>query len=117
MASYIIDTWRKNDQIISNTIPKLFAEVETTVEISDQLSDIVGSHLYRFIRLFNDSSKKYSIWKKIKYPLERFIRGCSQYVYHRAEVLGNEYYQGNGGYINDSHFLFGQASQFRMNPG
>ena len=59
--------------------------------------------------------RKYLLWQKgnLRYPPERFIRHCSRDNYRYAEVLGIKYYAGNGGYLDNSPFLFGRASQFR----
>jgi len=59
--------------------------------------------------------RKYLLWQKgnLKYSLGRFIQYCSRNNYRYAEVLVIKYYEDNGGYLDNSHFLFGRASQFR----
>ena len=108
-----MDTWKKCKQILSQTLKNIFYGEE----IDDGLCYIDNAHLYEFIKIFKDALRKYKIWKRKSYTLEEFIVSCSGDTYHQAEVLGVSYYDGNGGYVNNSHFLFGRASQFRMNPG
>ncbi len=108
-----MDTWRKYKQVLSQTLKNIFHKQE----IDDGLCYIDNAHLYEFIEVFKDALRKYKIWKRKTYTLEEFIAYCSSNNYHRAELLGIRYYDGNGGYLNNSHFLFGRASQFRMNPG
>lgn len=77
--------------------------------------DIVESHIYQFKKIFKQAYIKYKIYKKLisDYLFERFVRFCSKYKYRNSEIINIEYYTGNGGYIKNSQFLFGTASQFR----
>jgi len=108
-----METWIKHKQKVFQTVTHTFSKGNT----HPGLLELDISHFYKFRQVFKDALRKHTIWKKIKYSLKEFIHECKQQRCRRAEVLGGEYYQDNGGYVNNSHFLFGQASQFRINPG
>lgn len=105
-----MDTWNKVNKNAYKTLDRI-----TAGDICDELYNIGVSHIYHFLRLFEMARRKYLLWQKgnLSYPFERFIQYCSRDRYYHAEVLGIEYYAGNGGYLDNSHFLFGRASQFR----
>jgi len=108
----ILSRWRRYGGDIGKALETAFKNIE---EISDELLDTGEGQVYRFIKLFERARDKYIIWKKLprSYSLESFIKLCSLNNYYHAEVLSMSYYAGNGGYINNSQFLFGRASQFR----
>ena len=108
-----MEAWVKYDQKVFKTMGNVFS----TGDSHPKLCELEISHFYKFRQIFKEALRKHTIWKKIKYSLKEFIHECKQQRCRRAEVLGGEYYQGNGGYISNSHFLFGRASQFRINPG
>lgn len=83
--------------------------------VDEESLDIGQSHIYQFMKIFKQAYIKYKIFKKLTtdYLFDRFIRFCGKYKYRNAEILSIEYYTSNGGYIKNSQFLFGTASQFR----
>lgn len=105
-----MDTWNKVNKNAYKTLDRI-----TAGDICDELYNIGVSHIYHFSRLYEMARRKYLLWQKgnLKYSLERFIRHCSRNNYRYAEVLVIKYYEDNGGYTDNSHFLFGRASQFR----
>jgi len=107
-----MDTWRRFNRKISYTALNIFSGED----VCERLFVIGISHVQKFLQLFEQSLRKYIIWRRTDYSLEAFIIYCRENGYRRAEVLGIEYYEGNGGYADESHFLFGKASQFRTNP-
>lgn len=88
-------------------------------DVDEKLLDMGISHIQKLLQLFKEGLRKYIIWQRKSYCLERFIAYCSHNRCRQAEDLSREYYEGNGGYLNNSHFLFGKASQFRIDlePG
>jgi hypothetical protein len=111
LITYIMDKWRKVGKNIYNTLNEI-----TRDGVSDELYNMAGSQIYYFRKLFKLAMKKYLLYGKINsiYPLEKFIGLCSDYQYCHGETLGRRYYSRNGGYMNNSQFLFGKASQFRV---
>lgn len=107
-----MDIWRRFKRQVSQTVTNIFRGED----ISEELFNIDISCIYEFKRLFKEALRKYKIWKGKDYLIEEFIADCHHDNYHQSELLGIEYYQGNGGYLNNSHFLFGKASQFRAAP-
>jgi hypothetical protein len=72
-------------------------------------------HLSYFKKVFEVAKEKFILWKKRdkQYKLRGFISYCLRYEPEQSEGLSLEYYTDNGGYVTNSHFLFGKASQFR----
>lgn len=97
---------------MSATIKNIFSDI---AEAGDSLLNMEAAQLRQFIRLSESARIKYRHWKKLptSYALEQFIEYCSRDGYRRAKALALEYYADNGGYIKNSQFLFGTASQFR----
>lgn len=87
----------------------------TWEEVADKLLELGISHLYRFSRLFKKALRKYIVWQKANISLEDFIKKCSKKTFKTARELAWDYYCANGCYEAGSHFLFGTASQFRLN--
>ena len=112
-VSYVVDLWQKLKRQLSDTVANIFKGED----VNEGLLNIERDCVYNFVQLFNKALTKYKIWQGKDYPLDEFIVHCRQDNYHRAEVSGFEYYESNGGYLNNSHFLFGSASQFRRVPG
>lgn len=110
LTTKVVDTWNKFGKNIYKTLDSI-----TVGNVCEELYMIGASHIWYFLRLFEMARRKHLLWKKksLDYPLERFIRYCSQDQYRYGETLSIRYYNGNGGYLNNSQFLFGRASQFR----
>ena len=110
--SYCLSAWLLHGRKINKTVADIFTEIK---DASERLTNIEPPQLSGFIKLFESALIKYKIWKKISqtYSLERFVEYCSHNKYEQAEQTGVEYYEGNGGGIRNSQFLFGTASQFR----
>jgi len=92
-------------------LEKIFAEEE----IVDKLLEIDISQIYHFIGLFKKALRKYIVWKKSNISIDDFIKKCVAKNFRQAQELGWDYYCANGGYETNCHFLFGKASQFRLN--
>ncbi len=103
--------WKKFKNSTSRTVEKIFPGED----IDESLLEITESHIYQFIKDFKLALTKYRIWKNksTNYTLEKFIKDCSYNNYRDTEVLSIEYYTSNGGFLKNSQFLFGTASQFR----
>jgi hypothetical protein len=112
-VSCVVDLWQKLKHKLSDTVANIFKGED----VSEGLLNIERDCVYSFIQLFSEALTRYKIWLGKDYPLDEFINHCRKDNYCRAEVLGSEYYESNGGYLNNSHFLFGKASQFRRVPG
>lgn len=108
----ILSRWKRFGGDTGKALETTFKKIEN---ISDELLDTGESQVYRFIKIFERARDKYIIWKRLNrgWSLESFIGLCSLNNYCHAEALSMSYYAGNGGYINNSQFLFGRASQFR----
>lgn len=107
-----MDIWRRFKYRVSQTVTNIFRGEE----VHEELFNIDISCVYEFMELFKGALRKYKIWHEKDYLIEEFIADCHQDNYRQSELLGIEYYEGNGGYMNNSHFLFGKASQFRSGP-
>lgn len=108
----VLGTWVKSEKNVYETM----ANISSSTEEQDEISDEIGtSHIYHFRKIFELAKEKFILWKKRErtYKVERFIRYCEGYRPEQSEGLGLKYYTDNGGYIRNSHFLFGVASQFR----
>lgn len=111
----MVDTWCRLKENASDALENIFIEPKG---ICAQLFDSIDyRRLKDFIRLFQGALTKYKIWQNKDYLLKDFIASCRRDNYRRARILSLEYYSTNGGYENNSHFLFGTASQFRRSPG
>lgn len=108
----IMDAWKKLGQNLSQTAMSIFSGEN----VCEELLNIDVSHLCRFVRLFKNSLRKYILWQGVNCSLGEFIGCCSRNGYRQARILAFDYYQHNGGYLSNSHLLFGKASQFRINP-
>jgi len=110
-AIYMVDTWRRLKENALDALENIFVEPKG---ICLQLFDSIDiRRLKDFIQLFRNALTKYKIWQNKDCLLKEFIASCRRDNYRRAKVLALEYYSANGGYENNSHFLFGTASQFR----
>jgi len=93
---------------------QVLEEICRMAEVTEELVNIEASNVDEIIKVFRNAFIKYRLWqKKADYSLEEFIGNCSGLGDRGAERLAIEYYSAHGGYLMNSQFLFGKASQFR----
>ena len=110
IMSYCVAQWKDIGMKINQALENLWRGEY----IEDSLQNLEASQVYQFIKLFGAAFHKYRISRKDEEcSLEDFIGYCRMNNYHGAEVVALEYYEANGGWMRNSHFLFGVASQFR----
>ena len=110
VMTHVMALWEKTKGKIRDTLDSISFE-----GVCDELNNTIEQQVYYIKKIFDLGRDKYIIWKKLNrsYNLGTFIRLCSQNQCKAAESMSVSYYTGNGGYINNSQFLFGTASQFR----
>ena len=110
VMAYVMSHWEKTEGKIRDTLDSISFD-----GVCDEINDTIEQQIYYIKKTFDLGRKKYLVWKKLNrtYSLESFIQLCSRHNYCHAETLSMSYYAGNGGYISNSQFLFGTASQFR----
>ena len=96
-------------------ITKTLENICSQEDVIYELLEIGISQIYQFIGLFKKALRKYIVWNNANISLEDFIKECGQKTFRNARELAWDYYCANGGYEANSHFLFGTASQFRLN--
>lgn len=110
IMSYCVAQWKDFGRKINQVLDNLWRGEYT----DDSLQNLEASQVYQFIKLFSLALHKYRIaGGHEECSLEDFIGYCRMNNYHGAEILALEYYECNGGWMRNSHFLFGVASQFR----
>jgi len=107
-----VTVWQKYKQKISKTVKNIFLRDK---DADEKLFNLEAPHISEFINLFKATLIKYRLWKNIsrEYGLVEFISLCGGNKYQQSVLLAREYYEGNGGVLKNSQFLFGKASQFR----
>lgn len=111
-AAHIVHT-RIN---LKNSLYKTIEYICKRHPVAEELLNIGSSGIYSLVSLFKNSLRKYTTWLEKKTSLEDFVSLCSEKDCRNSLSVATDYYQSNGSYKQNSHFLFGKASQFRF-PG
>lgn len=110
IMSYCAGVWKKCRGKMAEVISSLWAEEN----IDEELLKIEASQVMQFIQAIKSGLRKYILWTNdYNCGMDEFIDYIADDCYRGAEILHKEYYEENGGYASNSHFLFGKASQFR----
>lgn len=110
IMSYCAGIWKKCKGKITEAVNNLWREED----VDEELSKIEESHVMQFLNVIGSALRKYALWKKVHdCGMEEFIDYINNDGCRGAEMLHREYYDEHGGYMSNSHFLFGKASQFR----
>ncbi|MCK4249705.1 MAG: hypothetical protein KAX15_07990 [Candidatus Omnitrophica bacterium] len=111
-ATHIVHTWTNFRDSLYETIKNIC----NVPSVAEEMLNIESSGIYSLVYLFKNSLRKYTTWLDKRMSLEDFVALCSDEDCRNSLTIATDYYQSNGGYKQNSHFLFGKASQFRC-PG
>lgn len=110
IMSYCTGVWKKCKSKMAEVIDNLWGEED----VDEELENIEASQVMQFMQVIKSGLRKYILWKKDhNCGIDEFIDYINDDGYRGAEILHREYYEEQGGYASNSHFLFGKASQFR----
>lgn len=115
LTTEVVNIWKRFGKSVKETVDEICRIYdERCEEVAHDLYELGSSQLKKFEEIYEDAWRKYIVWQRIgrDYTINKFIGMCAQNNCHYAEVVGDKYYQANGG-----RFLFGTASQFRNKPG
>lgn len=115
LTTEVANIWKRFGKSVKDTIDEICRIYdERREEVAHDLYELGSSQLKKFEEIYEDAWRKYIVWQQLSrdYTINKFIGMCAQNNCRYAEIIGDKYYQANGG-----RFLFGTASQFRNKPG